>query len=103
MVPGTFLKKGDQLAEIVVDKFYFYLGLACSNIANILHPETIVIGGGVSAAGEMLISGIEKYFQKYAFPQIKISTKLKLAQLGNDAGVIGAASLVNIYDSQSKK
>ncbi|MGX2962000.1 ROK family glucokinase (plasmid) [Peribacillus sp. JNUCC 23] len=90
-------KTGDQLAEIVVDKFYFYLGLACSNIANVLHPETIVIGGGVSAAGEMLISGVEKYFKKYAFPQIKTSTKLRLAQLGNDAGVIGAASLVNIY------
>lgn len=90
-------KSGDQLAEIVIEKFNFYLGLACSNIANVLHPETIVIGGGVSAAGEMLINGVDKYFKKYAFPQIKTSTKLKLAQLGNDAGVIGAASLVNMY------
>lgn len=84
----------DPLAEIVVDKFYYYLGLACSNIANVLHPETIVIGGGVSAAGEMLVAGVNKYFNKYAFPPIKNSSKLKLAQLGNDAGVIGAASLV---------
>lgn len=87
-------KIDDPLAEIVVEKFYFYLGLACSNIANVLHPETIVIGGGVSAAGEMLVTGINKYFNKYAFPTIKNSSKLKLAQLGNDAGVIGAASLV---------
>ncbi|UPO91063.1 ROK family glucokinase [Niallia sp. Man26] len=84
----------DPLAEIVVEKFYFYLGLACSNIANVLHPDTIVIGGGVSAAGEMLIHGVTRYFKKYAFPQIKESTKIKLAELGNDAGVIGAASLV---------
>ena len=87
-------KKEDKLALIVVDKFYYYLGLACGNIGNILNPETIVIGGGVSAAGDMLLNGVEEYFQKFAFPTVKTSTKLKLAQLGNDAGVIGAASLV---------
>ncbi|MBT2654769.1 ROK family glucokinase [Bacillus sp. ISL-18] len=87
-------KKGDKLALIVVDKFYYYLGLASGNIGNILNPETIVIGGGVSAAGEMLLNGVEEYFQKFAFPTVRTSTKLKLAQLGNDAGVIGAASLV---------
>ncbi|PLS05415.1 ROK family glucokinase [Neobacillus cucumis] len=92
-------KKEDKLALIVVDKFYYYLGLACGNLGNILNPETIVIGGGVSAAGDMLLNGVEEYFQKFAFPTVKTSTKLKLAQLGNDAGVIGAASLVK----QSRK
>jgi glucokinase len=87
-------KRGDRLAAIVVEKFYFYLGLACGNIANILNPETIVIGGGVSAAGDMLLKGVEEYFHKFAFPTVRTITKLKLAQLGNDAGVIGAASLV---------
>ena len=89
-------KLGDQLATIVVDKLYYYLGLACSNIANLLNPEAIVIGGGVSAAGDMLIKGVEEYFVKYAFPQVRTSTKIKLAELGNDAGVIGAASLVKL-------
>lgn len=88
-------KRGDRLARMVTEKFYFYLGLACSHIANILNPETIVIGGGVSAAGDSLITGVEAYFQKYTFPQVRSTTKIKLAQLGNDAGVIGAASLVN--------
>lgn len=87
-------KIGDKFALMVLDKFYYYLGLACGNIANILNPELIVIGGGVSAAGEMLINGVEKYFHRFAFPQVKSNTKIKLAQLGNDAGVIGAASLV---------
>jgi glucokinase len=87
-------KQGDKLAELAVNKFYYYLGLACGNIANILNPEFIVIGGGVSAAGEVLLKGVEEYFQKFAFPQVRTSTKLKLAELGNDAGVIGAASLV---------
>jgi glucokinase len=87
-------KQGDKFALIVLDKFYFYLGLACANIANVLNPEFIVIGGGVSAAGEILLHGVEQYFQKFAFPQVRTSTKIKLALLGNDAGVIGAASLV---------
>jgi glucokinase len=87
-------KRGDKLALIVVDKFYYYLGLTCGNIGNMLNPETIVIGGGVSAAGEMLLTRVEEYFRKFAFPTVRTSTKLKLAQLGNDAGVIGAASLV---------
>ncbi|MCL7749943.1 ROK family glucokinase [Halalkalibacter alkaliphilus] len=86
--------QGDDLAIHVVDRFYCYLGLACSNIANILNPETIVIGGGVSAAGEVLIKGIEEYFCKFSFPHVRNSTKIKLAQLGNDAGIVGAASLV---------
>jgi glucokinase len=87
-------KRGDRLAGIVVDKVYFYLGLACGNIANVLNPEAIVIGGGVSAAGDMLLKGVEKYFHKFTFPQVRTSTQLKLAQLGNEAGIIGAASLV---------
>lgn len=87
-------KLGDKLAVTVVNKFYYYLGLACANIGNILNPETIVIGGGVSAAGEMLLKGVEEYFLTFAFPTVRASTKIKLAQLGNDAGVIGAGSLV---------
>lgn len=90
-------KAGDPLALIIVDKFNFYLGLACSHIGNILNPDSIIIGGGVSAAGKVLIDGVETYFKKFAFPQIKKSTELKLADLGNDAGVIGAASLVGMY------
>ncbi len=89
-------KQGDPLAEQVVNKFYFYLGLACGNIANILNPDAIVIGGGVSAAGEVLVNGVNEHFTKYAFPQVRTSTRIKLAQLGNDAGVIGAGSLVKI-------
>jgi glucokinase len=89
-------KLGDQFSLIVVEKFYYYLGLACSNIANLLNPEAIVIGGGVSAAGDLLLEGVKTYFQKFTFPQVRKTTKVKLAKLGNDAGVIGAASLVNL-------
>lgn len=83
----------DDLALRVVDKVTFYLGLACGNIGNTLNPSAIIIGGGVSAAGEFLRSRIEVYFEQFTFPQVRNSTKIKLAELGNEAGVIGAASL----------
>lgn len=87
-------KQGDKLAEKALGQLYDYLGLACANIGNILNPEFIILGGGVSAAGETLLKGVDDVFKKFAFPQVRTSTKLKLAELGNDAGIIGAASLV---------
>ena len=89
--------EGDSFADSVVEKVGFYLGLATANISNILNPDSIVIGGGVSAAGEFLRSRIEKYFLKFTFPQVKKSTKIKIAELGNDAGIIGAASLASQF------
>lgn len=83
----------DDFALIVVDKVAFYLGLACGNIGNMLNPTDIVIGGGVSAAGEFLRSRVQTYFDQFTFPQVRESTRIKLAQLGNEAGVIGASSL----------
>ena len=92
-------KENDTLALIVIRHFSEYLGVACSHIANILNPSRIVIGGGVSAAGGFLLKGVREEFEKNVFPPIKDSTVLALAELGNDAGVIGAASLVLIGKS----
>lgn len=87
-------KEGDDLALIVYRNFSRYLGVACANIGSILNPSTIVIGGGVSAAGDFLLQGVQKIYDENSFPQVRATTKLALATLGNDAGVIGAASLV---------
>lgn len=87
-------KEGDDLALIVYRHFSEYLGVACANIAAVLNPAYIVLGGGVSAAGEFLLDGVRKVFAENSFPQIKESTKIVLATRGNDAGVLGAASLV---------
>ena len=54
---------------------------------------SIDFGGGVSAAGDFLLERIQTYFETFTFPQVRESTKIKLALLGNEAGVIGAASL----------
>lgn len=87
-------KSGDLFANQVVDKVCNYLGLACGNIANLLNPSTIVIGGGVSKAGEFLAEKVRKEFSQFAFPTIRQTTNIRIAELGNDAGVIGASSLV---------
>lgn len=88
-----FAEKNDPFALMVVDRVCFFLGLAVGNLGNTLNPSSIVIGGGVSAAGEFLRSRVQKYFEEFTFPQVRNSTQIKLAQLGNEAGVIGAGSL----------
>ncbi|MFM0781268.1 ROK family glucokinase [Streptococcus suis] len=87
-------KEGDDLALIVYRHFSEYLGVACANIAAVLNPAYIILGGGVSAAGEFLLDGVRNVFAENSFPQIKESTQIVLATRGNDAGVLGAASLV---------
>ncbi|MGQ7375154.1 ROK family glucokinase [Streptococcus suis] len=87
-------KEGDDLALIVYRHFSEYLGVACANIAAVLNPAYIVLGGGVSAAGDFLLDGVRKVFAENSFPQIMESTQIVLATRGNDAGVLGAASLV---------
>lgn len=89
-----FAKDEDYFSMHIVEHFSDYLGLACSYIANILNPELIIIGGGVSAAGEFLRSKIETYYLKYAFGNNKSSTNIVLSELGNDAALLGASGLV---------
>lgn len=87
------LKEGDAVAEEIVEEFGAYLGHAMANVAVIVDPAVIVIGGGVSKAGEILLGYVEKNFQEKAFFADK-DTKFVLAQLGNDAGICGAAKLI---------
>lgn len=68
-------QEDDPFALMVVDRVCFYLGLACGNLGNTLNPSSIVLGGGVSAAGEFLRSRVEKYFKEFTFPQVRESTK----------------------------
>ncbi|WP_075982298.1 ROK family glucokinase [Bacillus massilinigeriensis] len=91
---------GDEKALSVVDQISHYLGLALANIASTVNPEKIVLGGGVSRAGDVLLKPVQHYFKKYVFPPIKDYTTITLATLGNDAGVIGAAWLIKDHIQQ---
>lgn len=87
------LKEGDRLSEEIVEEFGRYLGYAMANLAAVTDPSVIVIGGGVSKAGSILLGYIEKYFAEKVFFANK-ETKFVLAKLGNDAGICGAARLI---------
>jgi glucokinase len=87
-------QKGDMIAKKVLNHVTFYLGFVLAGIANTLNPEKIVIGGGVSKAGKILINPLKEQFAQFTFKPVRESTEIIVATLGNDAGVIGAAWLV---------
>lgn len=87
-------RNGDVLANKVLEAVSCHLGLTLAAIASTTNPEKIVLGGGVSKAGTILLDAVNEAFAKFAFKPVQKSTKLALATLGNDAGVIGAAWLI---------
>ncbi|MFH0877683.1 MAG: ROK family protein [Candidatus Omnitrophota bacterium] len=69
------------------------LGFALGGIINVFNPQVIVIGGGVAAAGRVLLAAIQKKARRHAMQLLKTKVKIRKAVLGNDAGVLGAALL----------
>lgn len=86
-------KEGDSLAVKTVDRLGEYLGIALGHIACIVDPDVFIIGGGVSKAGDYLIQAIHGHYVEKTYPGCK-QTPIKLATLGNSAGIYGAAKLV---------
>ncbi|NLJ96031.1 MAG: ROK family glucokinase [Clostridiales bacterium] len=86
-------KEKDPLAIEVVDEACRYLGIALAGVAQVLDPEAFVIGGGVSKAGDILITYIKKHYTSNVMNALK-DRKFLLASLGNDAGIYGCARLV---------
>lgn len=86
-------KKGDKIAGELVEELGKILGSTLSNIAAVTNPEVIVIGGGVSKAGQILIDTIHKHFTESVFHACK-DTRFVLAGLGNDAGMYGCVKML---------
>jgi len=86
---------GDEVAIAVFELIGTRLGVALAGFANIFEPETIVIGGGVISAGELLLGPARRELEARALPPMK-RTPVVAAQLGEDAGMIGAAALARI-------
>lgn len=86
-------KAGDTLALEIMEQVYAYMGEFLANICNVVNPEVVVIGGGVSKAGQCLIDGTKKYFDRYVFHAAR-DVRFALASLGNDAGAYGAFKLI---------
>ena len=92
VIKGAAAANGDEAAKEILEQVYEILGRFLASIACVADPEVIVLGGGVSKAGQPLIDGATRYFHKYAFHACR-STRIALATLGNDAGAYGAFKL----------
>lgn len=88
-------RKKDKLAIKIVDKYVSYLGEGLLNFCNIFRPECIVLSGGIAKEGDYLIDKLDAYLakQEYGYPRSP-KTVIKVAELGYNSGIIGAASLL---------
>lgn len=85
---------GDPLANSIFKGAGFYIGLGIANLLHILNPELIIIGGGVSKAGDLLFDPIRATVEDRAIPSIQEGVKIVPAALGDDVGLLGAAAFV---------
>ena len=85
-------KAGDGLALQILDQYYRYMGEFLGNLCDVVDPDAVVLGGGVSKAGQVLLDGIRPYFDQYVFHAAR-GARFALASLGNDAGAYGAFKL----------
>lgn len=90
-------RAGDKTALKVVKKYIEYLSAGIANAINAFHPETIVLGGGISASGETFLKQLKRKVGKQIFGGTEFApVDIVIASLGNDAGICGAAALVKV-------
>lgn len=87
-------KNGDEKAAEVLEKVFDLLGEAIASACCVIDPDRVILGGGVSKAGEYLRKGVEKYFNIHKFHACD-GTEVCLSRLGNDAGMFGAMRLIS--------
>jgi glucokinase len=86
-------KKGDPTGREVVDRYIGYLAEGIVNLINIFAPEIVVIGGGISKEGEYLLAQLREIVRANVYFKGEPQTQIKVAEMGNDAGIVGAAML----------
>ncbi|MBR2040162.1 MAG: ROK family protein, partial [Clostridia bacterium] len=92
------MRKGDEAGKSVVDKYIYYLSVGVANMINIFQPEILCIGGGVSKEGDNIIVPLQKMVDGENYARLmEKKAVIKAAELGNDAGIIGAAYLGDLY------
>ena len=89
----TAAKEGDTAGREVVDMYIDYLACGIANMINIFQPQVLSIGGGICHEGDYLLIPLRERVFKEVYTRERTLTQIKVAQLGNDAGIIGAASL----------
>lgn len=93
------MRVGDETGKAVVEEYINYLGCGLVNVVNTFQPEVLLIGGGICKEGEYLTKPLEEYIERESYCiNPEKSTKLAVAKLGNDAGIVGAAYLFSLKD-----
>jgi glucokinase len=83
----------DALARRIMDTAGGYVGLALARAANVIKPETIVVGGGVAESGEVLMAPLRSAFQRYIMPEVGEGARVVQSGLGSRSGILGAGAL----------
>ncbi len=84
-------REGDPDATEVLERVGFALGIGIANYVNIFNPEVVVVGGGLSDAGDLLLEPARRVVAEYGLPTARDDVRIEVAVLGPDAGVIGSA------------
>ena len=92
-VAFTAMKQGDEVGKEIVDKYISYLACGISNVINIFQPNVLSIGGGVCGEKDNLLIPLKAAVFKETYTRGDKQTEIKIAELGNDAGILGAAVL----------
>ncbi|MBQ8136837.1 MAG: ROK family glucokinase [Clostridia bacterium] len=92
-------KAQDEVAMRIFDRYTDYLAMMVNNVCAFLDPDMVILGGGVSHAGAFLLEAVQKKLMRYRLYKSLPAARLELAQLGNEAGIIGAALLGKAYQS----
>ena len=88
------MRRGDETAKEVMERYFDYLAEGIANIANVFRPQAVLIGGGISAEGEFLTQPLQKMVDTKSLGRGRYApVTIKAASLGNDAGLAGAAML----------
>lgn len=87
-------KKGDKLAFDILDKTGEYIGIGVAALINLLNPSTIVLGGGIAQAGDILLASIRRTVKQRALGMSSRAVSIRQSQLGRHAGVIGGAAAI---------
>jgi glucokinase len=86
-------RQNDPTGKQVVEKYIGYLAEGIVNLVNIFAPDVVVIGGGISKEGEFLLFPLRDIVKRYVYFKGEPQTDIRVAKLGNDAGIVGAAML----------
>lgn len=88
------MREGDETGKAVVDKYIEYIACGVTNMVNIFQPDVICIGGAISKEGDYILTALNEIVERERFTKVnEKQTKVVMATLGNDAGIIGAANL----------